>query len=104
MSFSRPNQWQHSHADLIWPDGTFNLFARFYSKEKINIEVVGKKSSNIYTHKYATLKFKKCKTLYQSVLCYLWTSAALIRKYLTLFTSPVKRQIIKVNLRFFAVL
>ncbi len=23
MSFSRPNQWYHSHADPIWPDGTF---------------------------------------------------------------------------------
>ncbi len=24
MSFSRPFQWYHSHANLIWPDGTFN--------------------------------------------------------------------------------
>jgi hypothetical protein len=24
MSFSRPIQWYHSHADPIWPDGTFN--------------------------------------------------------------------------------
>ncbi len=23
MSFSRPIQWYHSHADSIWPDGTF---------------------------------------------------------------------------------
>ncbi len=23
MSFSRPIQWHHSHADPIWPDGTF---------------------------------------------------------------------------------
>ncbi len=23
MSFSRPIQWFHSHADPIWPDGTF---------------------------------------------------------------------------------
>ncbi len=23
MSFSRPIQWYYSHADLIWPDGTF---------------------------------------------------------------------------------
>jgi hypothetical protein len=23
MSFSRPMQWYHSHADLIWPDGPF---------------------------------------------------------------------------------
>jgi hypothetical protein len=23
MSFPRPIQWYHSHADLIWPDGTF---------------------------------------------------------------------------------
>ncbi len=26
MSFSRPIQWYHSQADLIWPDRTFNLF------------------------------------------------------------------------------
>ncbi len=25
MSFSRPIQWYHSHADSIWPDGTFNI-------------------------------------------------------------------------------
>jgi hypothetical protein len=24
MSFSRPIQWYHSHADPIWPDGIFN--------------------------------------------------------------------------------
>ncbi len=23
MSFSRPIQWYHSHADPIWPDGIF---------------------------------------------------------------------------------
>ncbi len=23
MSFSRPIQWYHSHADPIWPNGTF---------------------------------------------------------------------------------
>ena len=23
MSFSRPIQWYHSHADQIWPDSTF---------------------------------------------------------------------------------
>jgi hypothetical protein len=29
MSFSRPIQWQwyHSHADLIWPDGSFKASA-----------------------------------------------------------------------------
>ncbi len=25
MSFLRPIQWYHSHADPIWPDGTFKL-------------------------------------------------------------------------------
>ncbi len=31
MSFSRPIQWYHSHADPIWPDGTFdNLCANAY--------------------------------------------------------------------------
>ncbi len=27
MSFSRPIQWYHSHADPIWPDGTFNCLS-----------------------------------------------------------------------------
>ncbi len=26
MSFSRPIQWYHSHADPIWPDDTFNVW------------------------------------------------------------------------------
>ncbi len=26
MSFSRPIQWYHSHADTIWPDGSFNSY------------------------------------------------------------------------------
>jgi hypothetical protein len=25
MSFSTPIQWYHSHADPIWPDGTFKF-------------------------------------------------------------------------------
>ncbi len=25
MFFSKPMQWYHSHADPIWPDGTFNM-------------------------------------------------------------------------------
>jgi hypothetical protein len=25
MLFSRPIQWYHSHADPIWPDGTFEV-------------------------------------------------------------------------------
>ncbi len=25
MSFSRPIHWYHSHADPIWPDGTFKF-------------------------------------------------------------------------------
>jgi hypothetical protein len=28
MTFSRPIQWYHSHADSIWPDGTFKGFFR----------------------------------------------------------------------------
>ncbi len=24
LSFPRPTEWNNSHADLIWPDGTFN--------------------------------------------------------------------------------
>jgi hypothetical protein len=26
MCFSRLIQWYHSHADTIWPDGTYNPF------------------------------------------------------------------------------
>jgi hypothetical protein len=29
MYFSRPIQWYHSHADQIWPDGTFKKFVYF---------------------------------------------------------------------------
>jgi hypothetical protein len=25
MSFPRPIQWYHYHADLVWQDGTFNI-------------------------------------------------------------------------------
>ena len=32
MSFSRPFQWYHSHADPIWPDGTFKMFLKIYVK------------------------------------------------------------------------
>ncbi len=32
MSFSRPIQWYHSHADPVWPDSTFN--SRFSRKFK----------------------------------------------------------------------
>ncbi len=28
MSFSRPIQWYQSHADLIWPDGTFKSYTQ----------------------------------------------------------------------------
>jgi hypothetical protein len=27
-----PIQWHHSHADPIWPDGTFNLFLKHFGK------------------------------------------------------------------------
>jgi hypothetical protein len=33
MSFSRPFQWYHSHADPIWPDGTFNPILRRLVKD-----------------------------------------------------------------------
>jgi hypothetical protein len=32
MSFLRAIQWFHSHADPIWPDGTFKYFPRILSK------------------------------------------------------------------------
>jgi hypothetical protein len=28
MTFFRPIQWYHSHADPIWPDGTFKATCR----------------------------------------------------------------------------
>jgi hypothetical protein len=34
MSFPRPIQWYHCHADLIWPDGTFKPLELFSIKEK----------------------------------------------------------------------
>jgi hypothetical protein len=33
MSFSRPIQWYHCHADPIWPDGTFESFITEKSKK-----------------------------------------------------------------------
>ncbi len=30
MSFQRAFQWYQSHADPIWPDGTFNFTTRHY--------------------------------------------------------------------------
>jgi hypothetical protein len=30
MSFSRPIQWYHSHADPIWPDGTLRYSLEDY--------------------------------------------------------------------------
>jgi hypothetical protein len=29
MSFSRPIQWYHSHADIIWPDGAGYILRKF---------------------------------------------------------------------------
>jgi hypothetical protein len=34
--FLRPIQWYHSHADLIWPDGTFKLCDVFFLPETQN--------------------------------------------------------------------
>ncbi len=40
MSFPRPIQWYHSHADLIWPDGTFKclggLFVLFFYMQMVH--------------------------------------------------------------------
>jgi hypothetical protein len=33
MSFSMPIQWYHTHADPIWPDGTFK--SDFYIAKRI---------------------------------------------------------------------
>ncbi len=41
MSFSRPIQWYSSHADLIWPDGTFNASRdEFWKNVAENIQVI----------------------------------------------------------------
>jgi hypothetical protein len=34
MSFSRPIQWHYSQADLIWQDGTFNIFFNSFPKDE----------------------------------------------------------------------
>jgi hypothetical protein len=34
MSFSRPIQWYHSHADPIWPDRTLKVKSNYNSKNK----------------------------------------------------------------------
>jgi hypothetical protein len=39
MSFSRPFQWYHSHADPIWPDGTFKP-SPLFQVERANCEGV----------------------------------------------------------------
>ncbi len=36
MSFSRPIQWYHSHANLIWQDGTFKT-----KSQKVNFTEYG---------------------------------------------------------------
>jgi hypothetical protein len=38
MSFPRPIQWYHSHADLIWPDGTFKT-QTYTTNAKIYLEL-----------------------------------------------------------------
>ncbi len=52
MSLSRPIQWYHSHADLIWPEGTFNcLQTRPVLTEKLLI------LPSEYTGKHIKLTF-----------------------------------------------
>ncbi len=52
MSFSRPFQWYHSHADPIWPDGTFKcrtitkIFGIMLANSKIKNMFKSKKRVN----------------------------------------------------------
>jgi hypothetical protein len=39
MSFSRPIQWYHHHANLLWPDNTVRTFKVLLSVGKENIHV-----------------------------------------------------------------
>jgi hypothetical protein len=63
MSFSRTILWYHSHADTIWPDGTFNykrnIFISFFIQNGAN----SAKPSDWY-QKYIYEEKKKQKVIY----------------------------------------
>ncbi len=47
MFFSRPIQWYHSHADPIWPDGTFNAVGSIHISTVYLAEVAGPLFSSV---------------------------------------------------------
>ncbi len=53
MSFSRPIQWYHSHADPIWPEGTLKLsdFAEDLYGLGISWNTMDKRVDSLKVHK-----------------------------------------------------
>jgi hypothetical protein len=45
MTFSMPVQWYHSHADPIWPDGTFYLNVNHEEKSDYFIQYFGSENT-----------------------------------------------------------
>jgi hypothetical protein len=76
MSFPRPIKWFHSHADPIWPDGTFNKSAKLLSFEGIRkraecllycttaqyILIITFSSPSFHSFQHFKIKIKKSKT------------------------------------------
>ncbi len=50
MSFSRPTQWYHSHADPIWPDGTFKSSAADKNQMEFGMFNAGRYRKNLVIH------------------------------------------------------
>jgi hypothetical protein len=50
MFFTRPIQWYHSHADPIWPDGTFKCRA---SNTSYHVQALGWLDSFVKEDKFA---------------------------------------------------
>jgi hypothetical protein len=47
MSFSRPIQWYHSHADPIWLDGTFKSVEPFPFKKENYMQLLKNRKTEI---------------------------------------------------------
>jgi hypothetical protein len=70
MFFSRPIQWYHSHADSIWPDGTFKMIKSMLSvilQQLFNLNMRVK-----YDVEYAGCGVRQL-MLYSSVWIRAWT-------------------------------
>jgi hypothetical protein len=70
MFFSRPIQWYHSHADPIWPDGTFHLSSEdeesSYTDQPERLQCDEETLSNDYKVKMAYFERRH---EYYSLLC-----------------------------------